>query len=183
MNKTLKRSALSSVLSLLLAGAAHAAVFDYSFSVSSDGWFDTTGEPFGMPYSPSLTGTVQVDNSFSGFAAVTGFSFMTGSKTWSLAEVGLGALDRSATFDGLGDLTEFHVVFSDSFGQGHVYSNNTVGITDYSADAFNACSGCVTLGPGVPVAPVPEPETYALMLAGLGLLGLVARRRKLLESA
>lgn len=28
------------------------------------------------------------------------------------------------------------------------------------------------------VAPVPEPETYAMMLAGLGLLGIAARRRK-----
>jgi hypothetical protein len=28
------------------------------------------------------------------------------------------------------------------------------------------------------VAPIPEPETYALMLAGLGLLGVAARRRK-----
>jgi hypothetical protein len=28
------------------------------------------------------------------------------------------------------------------------------------------------------VGPVPEPETYAMMLAGLGLLGVVARRRK-----
>ena len=27
-------------------------------------------------------------------------------------------------------------------------------------------------------APVPEPETYALMLAGLGLVGFAARRRK-----
>ena len=27
------------------------------------------------------------------------------------------------------------------------------------------------------VTPVPEPETYALMLAGLGLIGLTARRR------
>ena len=33
-------------------------------------------------------------------------------------------------------------------------------------------------GSGVSVAAVPEPETYALMLAGLGLMGGVARRRK-----
>ncbi len=33
----------------------------------------------------------------------------------------------------------------------------------------------VTLGTA---APVPEPETYAMMLAGLGLLGFAARRRK-----
>ena len=26
-------------------------------------------------------------------------------------------------------------------------------------------------------APVPEPETYALFLAGLGMLGAIARRR------
>ena len=31
---------------------------------------------------------------------------------------------------------------------------------------------------GTNVAPVPEPETYALMLAGLGVVGYVARRRK-----
>lgn len=29
-----------------------------------------------------------------------------------------------------------------------------------------------------PTAPIPEPETYAMMLAGLGLMGFVARRRK-----
>ena len=26
--------------------------------------------------------------------------------------------------------------------------------------------------------PVPEPETYAMILAGLGLMGFMARRRK-----
>jgi hypothetical protein len=29
------------------------------------------------------------------------------------------------------------------------------------------------------LAPVPEPETYAMMLMGLGLMGFVARRRKI----
>jgi hypothetical protein len=29
----------------------------------------------------------------------------------------------------------------------------------------------------ITITPVPEPETYALMLAGLGLVGFTARRR------
>ncbi len=32
-------------------------------------------------------------------------------------------------------------------------------------------------GPNL-VSPVPEPETYAMLLAGLGLLGFTAKRRK-----
>lgn len=36
----------------------------------------------------------------------------------------------------------------------------------------------VTFGDLTAIAPVPEPETYAMMLAGLGLLGLAAKRRR-----
>jgi hypothetical protein len=35
-----------------------------------------------------------------------------------------------------------------------------------------------SFGGAVMLAPVPEPETYGMMLAGLGVLGLLARRRK-----
>jgi hypothetical protein len=34
-----------------------------------------------------------------------------------------------------------------------------------------------------PVAAIPEPETYALMIAGLGLVGFMARRRKVMQGA
>jgi hypothetical protein len=37
----------------------------------------------------------------------------------------------------------------------------------------------LTLATGLVAAPVPEPETYALLLSGLGVLGFVARRRGL----
>lgn len=33
-------------------------------------------------------------------------------------------------------------------------------------------------GGNIVATPVPEPETYAMMLAGLGALGFLARRRK-----
>jgi hypothetical protein len=49
------------------------------------------------------------------------------------------------------------------------YSLNVIGHT---------AGGMAAYAVQMDVTPVPEPETYALMLAGLGLLGLAARRRK-----
>jgi hypothetical protein len=46
------------------------------------------------------------------------------------------------------------------------------GQTGYYNDNHGAFTASVTL------APVPEPETHAMMLAGIGLLGFAARRRR-----
>ncbi len=56
-------------------------------------------------------------------------------------------------------------------------------INDKGQIAAFGCSmtgcGAVRLDPiSYTAIPIPEPETYAMMLAGLGLLGVVARRRK-----
>jgi len=51
----------------------------------------------------------------------------------------------------------------------------TMGGMHYLAIANEGGAGTTTL---YSLAPVPEPETYAMLLAGLGMLGLVARRRK-----
>lgn len=49
-----------------------------------------------------------------------------------------------------------------------------------SNESFNwrLIGSCAGPGCGGPIPAIPEPETYAMMLAGLGLLRLVARRRK-----
>lgn len=50
--------------------------------------------------------------------------------------------------------------------------------TDLVSYAFESTPGAgIDVGAAL-VTPVPEPETYALMLVGLGLLGAVSRRRK-----
>ena len=50
----------------------------------------------------------------------------------------------------------------------------------FTADVYGpqVGGGDATFPIGSNVAPVPEPETYALMLAGLGVVGFMARRRK-----
>lgn len=47
------------------------------------------------------------------------------------------------------------------------HNNQCLGCTVYFSTAINPVT-----------APVPEPETYAMLLAGLGLMGFVARRQK-----
>lgn len=50
-----------------------------------------------------------------------------------------------------------------------------VNVTNYY-DSFG--SNAPTIGLDFEAAPVPEPETYAMMLAGLGALGFMSRRRR-----
>ena len=48
----------------------------------------------------------------------------------------------------------------------------------YSPSFSNSIPGYTPVTPSDLVAQIPEPEIYAMMLAGLGLMGFVARRRK-----
>ena len=71
----------------------------------------------------------------------------------------------------------------DAFG---TKSNNVTAFYRFDAGAgldsfttkFESLSNATLYSTGTAVAPVPEAETYAMMLAGLGLMSVVARRRK-----
>ena len=54
-----------------------------------------------------------------------------------------------------------------------------VNTTAYSSGYFSAINGSPATAQAYIPSAVPEPETYALLLAGLGVIGFVARHRKL----
>ena len=74
-------------------------------------------------------------------------------------------------FDTLGRVWAFNFDYGiDFFVSEHVALSENVAI-GYGLSAW-------AVRPGDVIAAVPEPETYAMLLAGLGLLGFAARRRK-----
>jgi hypothetical protein len=66
-----------------------------------------------------------------------------------------------------------------SFTGGAVPGAYTLNVAGQKLDANKAGSyaGSIVTKAPCNVSPVPEPQTYAMMLAGLGLLGFSARRR------
>jgi len=60
-----------------------------------------------------------------------------------------------------------------------IITGSATGFSPFGLDNLQFSNNLLN-GPGNPqldVSPAPEPETYALMLAGLGMLGFVTRRR------
>jgi hypothetical protein len=96
----------------------------------------------------------------------------------SLANNGLGAtavkFDTSNGHGGAGRFTD---------GETAQWTFNNTKLSDFGSFQLHVNSVTAN-GQSVkftqlvtPTAPVPEPETYAMLLAGLGLVGFVARRR------
>jgi hypothetical protein len=102
------------------------------------------------------------------------FSFTNPSGVGSQTVTALG----TATIGVIGDrAVDFAIDWTDlpvSFGNGGqfiIHMDDVSFTSDGQTKAQNYSIELVT-------APIPEPETYALMMAGLGLVGFMARRRK-----
>ncbi len=60
----------------------------------------------------------------------------------------------------------------------NVAAGNYIVKASGTLDGLGQYSNLALVGANYSVTPVPEPETYALLLAGLGIIGFVASRRK-----
>lgn len=162
MNKFFRTTALAA---LLLAALPAAQAATYSFSGLMD-----SGSLIGQ----SLSGTVSFDN-----LGLTG----SGLEIFGLNSLNISFAGHTyslANADAPADVSYFDGAFlglsySASAGEPQIAfiagSNN-------ASDAFFAYTKNGLDGAGSLVyAPVPEADSYAMLLAGLGLMGLLARRR------
>ena len=116
----------------------------------------------------------------SGFQLLVGSGFYSAGLTvsWEVlldgALVDTGSLDNYVPANGGGWV---YFGFSDTlFDEVHLQVRNSTG--PFSAGAFEAGAyDAVTLTNAIPGG-VPEPASWALMIAGFGLVGAAARRRK-----
>lgn len=109
---------------------------------------------------------------------VTGLSNVTGSFDYLVSAVGASGFAYTGTpITGLtASLYLGNALKGSSTGLNFSFDNLESGTYTLKASGTVA-SGFNILITSYTVTPVPEPETYAMLLAGLGVMGAIARRR------
>ena len=141
-------------------------------------WIDDAGSPLSFDFiiGAGFEGTLTiVDAVFGGDTfKVTNFGNLLGStSSVPLADIG-SAVDHGYDFDAaLADSSFSSAVFT--LGAGSYRIGGFLG-QSLLLDGLrlDATAGALRLS----VAPIPEPSTYAILLAGLGVVGLISRRRR-----
>lgn len=164
------RMICAALASFALASSAHAAILSYDFTVNAGpgGYTSSATLPYGLTGNPVLTGTFSVDNTQSGAAAFVSLSYVTGTRSWTVADI---AAPTTVIFGGMGELTFFDIRFSQP--SNYVISNNTMQVND--GQNFMFCNGCVSFEPS---NAVPEPATWAMLIGGFAASGVAVRRRR-----
>lgn len=170
--------ALACAVALSLAGAAHATTFDLTYTFASGDVI--TGTLEGTLDGSFVENLHDISLAFDGNA----FTGTTAAQTWDPASAAFSAdAPRLST-----DVAQNQILFSTAdgnfsfgmvndaanFGGQLVFASNLNSLDHSAASDLGAGSTTYSLVP----AAVPEPAALPMALAGLGLLGIVARRRR-----
>lgn len=129
---------------------------------------------------------------FSGTAGGSDHAFITGPDGVGMRDLGTlgGNINISVAFDindagqvvGLSSTAGggFHAFVTGPNGEGMVDLNSLVDLPH--GVILTEAAGINSNGQVIAMGVIPEPETYALMLAGLGLIGFMGRRKKAEDS-
>jgi hypothetical protein len=144
-----------------------------------------------LPTLQPVNGTsFNYDQTFDGTSdrgyAATGTGWGTASEMGHLFYVTLGNTQAPFSDTALSNTGDFQNLQSSAYWSGLVYATSPSNVWTFNPgdgrqgrNSKNDLLRAMAVRPGdVLVSPIPEPETYALMLAGLGLVGFMARRRK-----
>lgn len=194
LKRTVKACLCALALSAFTSGAQAAVLFSDNFDSNatslnvvpagwtvSNGTVDIIGNGF-FDFYPGNGAYIDLDGSTNDAGALSQSFSLTGGVTYN-ASFTLGGSTR-------GDSNVVDVSFGSASQSFALASNDplalfTLGFTP-AADGSYALTfanqggdsfGAILLNVGITHA-IPEPETYALMLAGLGMLGVVGRRRQ-----
>jgi len=197
----MKRIAFGLLLSTLL-GTAHAGILSINTPVAKT-FTGYNGQPETItgPESSGFWGSLVTDSAGTFSATYLGnesafVDKFTLNIAGSLLEANaLGTTISTLVSSGLVDFS-----FADNSGAGHTFANgqaqtpvlgfmimpgqtNELGTFDYILGFNDSSTGDAdyddfVVGVKFVTAAVPEPETYAMMLAGIGMMGFMARRRK-----
>jgi hypothetical protein len=113
--------------------------------------------------------------------STTALTFDSGATNWTAIS---NATTAFASFDSTTDLRfTNHLVSAPGQFVFYAWEGNTLKDSALVDTSLNITSPWAAGAPtraefAANAAPVPEPETYAMMLAGLGLIGFTARRRR-----
>lgn len=148
----------------------------YSYSASVDGGFYAAGSTADPFLSSVNMATITFDGFSSGVQAVGGYFFATDLDGAYLPgeTLTVTAVDQFGASATRVLLTESPTNFLGFVSSGNVSSVSFAVVDNGLNNAFGTAND-LSLGE---IPPVPEPSTYALMLAGLGVVGVVARRRR-----
>ncbi len=181
-------------LAMLLLAAGTAGAADIGFDKPNKNWPATNYKENGFQVTADTRGGLDVDGGWDGnFLMTTGFTVAAVSgQTFDLNEFTLAfdsAQSVSLTYTVAGEAAQTIFLKEQGEGKGtYDFGKNFDDLTSFSIEGWSKNKGKgsasqfliddIHVSLDQTAAPVPEPTSMALLLAGIGMIGLMARRRR-----